>query len=240
MTAGRVTVNGRRVTTLGTKIDPTRATVAVNGELVSPRPFVYYAVHKPVGMVSARTTPRREPVVTELVPSDPPVVPVGRLDKRSTGLMILTNDGAFAYQVTHPKFIHEKEYEVVVRAPNSEALGGALERLAGGVRVLRERLAFDQVMVVTTNGATADLRVVLHTGKKRQIRRMAAAVGLAVDRLHRIRIGQLRLGSLKPGQWRAIVPSDVIRALPESEPPVEAISNSAEPASFLVGDEQSD
>ncbi len=204
-------VNGLRVTTLGTKVDPAHDAVTVDDRRVEPQPLVYYALHKPVGYVSARSSSRSEPLVATLVPNDPPVVPVGRLDKRSSGLMILTNDGPFAYELTHPKFAHEKAYELVVRCPSADALPLALERLERGVRVNRERQAFDRFEVVSESGASARLRVTMHTGKKRQIRRMAAAVGLAVDSLTRVRIGRLFLGQLKPGEWRSITPAEVLR-----------------------------
>jgi len=208
--AGKVAVNGRRVTKLGTKVDGAFDKVTVEGKLIQTAKLVYYAVHKPVGVVSARSTPRDEEVVTSLVPPEPAVVPVGRLDKRSSGLMILTNDGPFAYELTHPKFEHEKGYEVIVRAPAASALSLALERLGRGVRVNREREEFDQISVLELAGERAKLSLTLHTGKKRQIRRMVAAVGLAVDDLKRVRIGRLVLGSIKPGQWRAIRPTDVL------------------------------
>lgn len=210
ITSGHVFVNGQRATVLGTKVDPERDEVRVDDTVVKPQSFVYYALHKPIGYVSARTSPHDDQLVTQLVPADPPVVPVGRLDKRSSGLMLLSNDGAFINELTHPKFVHEKEYEIVVRCPAAEALPLALERLARGVRVNKERQAFDRFEIISQSGETARLKVVLHTGKKRQIRRMAAAVGLAVDSLTRIRIGRLRLGDLKPGQWRAIKVSEVL------------------------------
>lgn len=217
ITSGHVFVNGRRVTKLGATVDRATDEVTVDGVRIERPAFVYYALNKPVGTLSARSSARREPVVTDLVPADPPVVPIGRLDKRSSGLMILTNDGQFAYELTHPRFEHQKEYEIVVRCPSAEALPLALERLARGVRVNRERQAFDRCTLVSKRGSLAQLRVVLHTGKKRQIRRMAAAVGLAVDSLVRIRIGQLHLGNLKPGQWRVIKPTEVIPNLSERQ-----------------------
>lgn len=210
MTSGHVFVNGVRVTKLGTKVDPARDEVRVDERIVTAQTLVYYALHKPIGYVSARTSPHADQLVTELVPNEPAVIPVGRLDKRSSGLMILTNDGPFAYQLTHPKFVHEKEYEISVRCPSVAALPLALERLGRGVRVNRERQEFDRCEIVSQAGDQATLRVTLHTGKKRQIRRMAAAVGLAVPSLQRIRIGHLHLGNLQPGQWRVITPSDVI------------------------------
>jgi 23S rRNA pseudouridine2605 synthase len=215
--SGHVIVNGQRVTTLGTTVDQSTDQILVDGTPLPAPAIVYYALNKPVGTVCALSSARREPLVTDLVPADPPVVPVGRLDKRSSGLMILTNDGAFAHALTHPRFEHEKEYELIVRCPSIEALPLALERLARGVRVNRpagrhgyERQTFDHFTLVSQRGPQAQLRVVLHTGKKRQIRRMAAAVGLTVDELVRIRIGQLTLGRLKLGEWRRIKPGDVV------------------------------
>lgn len=213
--SGHVFVNDKRVTTLGIKIDPAVDRVRIDDQELSLPELVYYAFSKPAGVISARESARKEKLVTEFVPNDPSVVPVGRLDRDSTGLMILTNDGAFAYELTHPKFIHEKEYVVVVRSSAASALPLALERLARGVRVRNDqgtfdRLTFDRCTIQSVEGERATLRVVIHTGKKRQIRRMAAAVGLAVDSLERVRIGQLKIGALTPGQWRAIHPGEVL------------------------------
>lgn len=210
ITAGHVFVNEIRVTVLGTKIDPATDVVRIDDLVIKPSNLVYYALSKPIGVVSSRTAHVSEPLVTELVPADPPVVPVGRLDKRSSGLMILTNDGPFAYELTHPKFVHEKEYEVTVRSPAASALPLALARLGRGVRVEKERLKFDRFTIVHEADDTAELKVILHTGKKRQIRRMAAAVGLAVTSLHRIRIEKLSIGTMKPGEWKVINKEDVL------------------------------
>ena len=210
ITSGHVFVNGVRVTVLGTKIDPEKDKVSVDDKVAKPGALVYYAVHKPVGVVSTRESTHDDQIVTDLVPAEPMVVPVGRLDKRSSGLMILTNDGPFAYELTHPKFVHEKEYEVVVRAPAASAMPLALERLARGVRVMMERVEFDKFELVEESGDTARILVTLHTGKKRQIRRMAAAVGLAVVDLKRVRIEKLKLGNLEPGKWKVIRKQDVI------------------------------
>jgi len=219
--SGHVFVNDVRVTKLGSKIEPTIDRVRIDEQPITAPGLVYYAFSKPAGVISARSSARKESLVTDFVPTEPPVVPVGRLDRDSTGLMILTNDGAFAHQLTHPKFLHEKEYVVAVRAPAASAMPLALERLARGVRVLGERLNFDRCDIQSVNGDQAVLRVVIHTGKKRQIRRMAAAVGLAVDSLTRTRIGLLKIGALKSGEWREIRPTEVLSgykasALPKS------------------------
>ena len=210
ISSGHVFVNGIRVTELGTKINPLKDKVSVDDKIATPGALVYYAVHKPIGVVSTRESERDEHIVTDLVPAEPRVVPVGRLDKRSSGLMILTNDGPFAYELTHPKFVHEKEYEVVVRAPAATAMPLALERLQRGVRSQFERVEFDKFTLLEESGDTARILVVLHTGKKRQIRRMCAAVGLAVTDLKRIRIEKLVLGNMKPGDWKVIHKEDVL------------------------------
>lgn len=215
--AGKVMVNKRIITILGTKIDPEKDLIEIDGKVIKTKKNVYYAFNKPVGIICARPplegSRKGEKFITELVPNNPPVIPVGRLDVDSTGLILLTNDGDFAYKLTHPKFLHEKEYNVIVRCPSANALPLALERLTRGVRVNKVREEFDKIEVLSIRSNFAEIRVIIHTGKKRQIRRMVATVGLAVEQLKRVRIGKLHLGNLKPGEWRKIQPEHVIELI---------------------------
>ncbi len=209
MAAGRVRVNGQTVTVLGTKIDPDSDRVEVDGRRVGDRSrHVYLALNKPEGVVTS-CEQAGAPVVTDFVDLEGRVYPVGRLDKDSTGLVLLTNDGPLHHRLLHPSFDHEKEYDVTVGRPIPE---GALRRLAAGMPLMDTRTRPARV----TRLSASRFRIVLQEGKNRQIRRMVRKVGHKVVRLHRIRVASIRLGALKPGQWRHLTPKEVegLTALP--------------------------
>jgi 23S rRNA pseudouridine2605 synthase len=215
--AGRVQVNGV-VAELGRRVDPETDRVTVDGVPVAVRPgLVYYLCNKPAGVVSTAADPQGRPVVTELVPSTPLVHPVGRLDADSEGLLLLTNDGDLTFRLTHPSFGVEKEYLVAVEGTPKP---GALRRLREGVDLEDGRTGPARVARVEPNV----LRVTIHEGRNRQVRRMCDAVGHPVSRLVRTRIGPLRVGPLGPGEWRQLSPAEVraveraARARPEAEP----------------------
>ncbi len=204
---GRVRVNGR-VAVLGQKADPERDEIRVDGRrLVFPREHTYIALYKPRGVLSdaGSRDPRR--TVRELIPVEGHLYPVGRLDLQSEGLMLMTDDGELAHRLTHPRYGHEKEYRVLVaRRPDEKQLkawrhGVVLE---DGVRT-----APAEVRVVGLAGKGAWLQVILREGRKRQIRKVCARIGLPVVKLIRVRIATLRLGAMKPGQWRFLSPREV-------------------------------
>jgi 23S rRNA pseudouridine2605 synthase len=203
--AGRVHVNGE-IAALGRRVNPDIDRVTVDGVPISVAPgLVYYLLNKPAGVVSTAADTHGRPAVTGLVPPEPRVHPVGRLDADSEGLLLLTNDGDLTYRLTHPGFGVEKEYLVVVDgAPRP----GAVRRLREGVDLEDGRTAAARVAMVGPNG----LRITIHEGRNRQIRRMCAAVGHPVRRLVRTRIGPLRVAPLAPGEWRELTPPEV-RAL---------------------------
>jgi 23S rRNA pseudouridine2605 synthase len=202
---GRVSVNGE-VAVLGRRVDPDRDRVAVDGVPVGIRPgLVYYLLNKPAGVVSSVSDPQGRPVVAGLVPPQPRVHPVGRLDTDSEGLLLLTNDGELTFRLTHPRFGVEKEYLVVVQGTPAR---GALRQLREGVTLVDGRTAPARVALVAPDA----LRVTIHEGRNRQVRRMCEAVGHPVRRLVRTRIGPLRVGSLAPGAWRELTAPEV-RAL---------------------------
>jgi len=200
--AGRVRVNGD-VAVLGQRVDPDTDRVEVDGVPVSVRDgLVYYLLNKPRGVVTTAADPQGRPTVIELVPLEPRVFPVGRLDADTEGLLVLTNDGDLTYRLTHPSFGVEKEYLVEVEgAPAAPAL-----------RRLRQGVELDDGMTapakVGSVGATA-LRITIHEGRNRQVRRMCAAVGHPVVRLVRTRVGSLTDRSLKPGEWRPLTQAEV-------------------------------
>ena len=208
--AGRVAVNGRVVTELGTKVNPAVDVIQVDGRpLGQPETPVYFLVNKPRGVLSAARDVRGRTTVVDLVKHRARLYPVGRLDLDSEGLILLTNDGALAFRLTHPRFEHEKEYRVLVAGhPDEEAL----EQLRRGVELEGGRTRPAQVKVEQETDQGTWLRIVLREGRKRQIRRMIEAVGYYVLRLIRVRIGPLRLGALKPGCYRPLTSREV-RAL---------------------------
>lgn len=202
---GRVTVNGK-LALLGERVDPAMDAVAVDGVVVAVNPeLVHYLLHKPAGVVCSTADPRGRPLAVALVPPEPRVFSVGRLDTQSEGLLVLTNDGPLAQRLTHPSFGVEKEYLVEVTGRPSP---GALRRLREGVELSDGLTAPARVGVV----APGVLRVTVHEGRNRQIRRMCEAVGHEVTRLVRVRIGPVRDHTLAPGQWRHLHAEEV-RAL---------------------------
>jgi 23S rRNA pseudouridine2605 synthase/23S rRNA pseudouridine2604 synthase len=204
---GRVEVNGRTVVELGSKVDPDVDRVTVEGRPVrSPGISVYIALNKPRGYVTSCRHPGKR-IVMELVDVPERVFPVGRLDKESTGLLLLTNDGRLHLTLSHPSFDHEKEYEVVVERPISD---GALRRMAEGVPILDTRT---RPAVVTRLGAKA-FRIILKEGRNRQIRRMVRQLGNEVVELKRTRVACVRLGRLAEGAWRHLRPEEVAELLP--------------------------
>ena len=204
---GRVAVNGAVVTQLGVKIDPEADRVAVDGVAVAAaeEPLVYIVVNKPRGVVTS-CEQDGVPVVVDLVACDTRIYPVGRLDKDSTGLVLLTNDGRLHHGLLHPSFDHEKEYEVTVARPMPD---GALLRMAEGMPMMGTRTR--PAKVRRTSGRC--FRIILQEGKNRQIRRMVRKVGNHVVRLKRVRMASLQLGNLKEGQWRHLTAKEVTALL---------------------------
>ena len=201
--AGRVTVDGE-VAVLGRRIDPALARVEVDGVLVPVAPdLVYYLVNKPAGVVTTASDPQGRPTVVELVPAEPRVFAVGRLDRSTEGLLVMTNDGALAQLLAHPSHGVEKEYVAEV-AGGTPAPGG-LRRLREGVDLADGPTSPAQVGVL----APGVLRIVIHEGRNRQVRRMCDAVGHPVVRLVRTRIGPVRDTTLQPGSWRPLRPEEV-------------------------------
>jgi 23S rRNA pseudouridine2605 synthase len=200
--AGRVTVNGE-VAELGRRVDLERDEVAVDGVAVSVRPgLVHYLLNKPAGVVSTADDPQGRPKVVDLVPDDPRVFPVGRLDADSEGLLLLTNDGDLTHRLTHPRFGVEKEYVARVDGSPSRQV---LRRLREGVELDDGPTAPAKVALLSPSV----LRITIHEGRNRQVRRMCESVGHPVVRLVRTRIGPLVDRKLAPGQWRELTPTEV-------------------------------
>jgi 23S rRNA pseudouridine2605 synthase/23S rRNA pseudouridine2604 synthase len=194
---GRVAVNGTVVTELGTKVDPESDRVTVDGKPVGDSEMpVYLLLHKPPGVVSS-CRHRGEKVVLDLVDARERVYPVGRLDKDSEGLLLLTNDGRLHNMLSHPSFDHEKEYEVTTtRALSDEDL----RRMASGIRLSGRRTRPARVRRISAR----KFRIVLQEGRNRQIRRMLGHLNHETVRLKRIRMAGIRLGALPRGEWRPL------------------------------------
>ncbi|MGA3214077.1 MAG: pseudouridine synthase [Acidimicrobiales bacterium] len=206
---GRVTVNGA-LAVLGRRVNVESDLVAVDGAPVGVLPgLVYYLLNKPIGVVTTADDPQGRPSVLELVPTEPRVFSVGRLDIQTEGLLVLTNDGTLAQLLAHPSFGVEKEYLAELRGNPS---AGELRRLREGV-VLDdgEKTAPARVAAVSPGV----IRLVIHEGRNRQVRRMCEAIGHPVVRLVRVRIGPVTDRSLPPGAWRPLEASEV-RSLAEA------------------------
>ena len=203
---GRVTVNGLRAS-LGQKADLSRDRVAVDGvDIAPPEAYTYLMLHKPVGYACTLSDPHAGHLVTELVADcGVRVYPVGRLDVASEGLLLMTNDGDFANAVLHPSHQVDKTYRVTV----SGYQRGCERRLAAVRTLDGVPIRPARVRLLAQDGSTAELEVVIHEGKKRQIRRMCRAVGLSVTRLCRVGEGPLTLGDLPPGKWRHLSADEV-------------------------------
>lgn len=203
--AGRVQVNGK-VAVLGRRVDPDQDVVAVDGTPIgTAQGLAYRLVNKPRGVVSTAEDPQGRPTVVQLVPAEPRVVPVGRLDVDTEGLLLLTNDGQLHHRLTHPSFGVEKEYLAEVEG---ELWPKDLRRLRSGVELEDGMTA----PAKASSPAPNLLKLTLHEGRNRQVRRMCDAIGHPVVRLVRTRIGPLVDGSLPPGSWRDLTRTEV-RAL---------------------------
>jgi 23S rRNA pseudouridine2605 synthase len=200
---GRVTVNGD-IAELGRRIDVDNDVVEVNGVPVGIQPgLVYYVLHKPAGVVTTAADTHGRPTVVELVPPEPRVFPVGRLDLDTEGLLLLTNDGELAQRLTHPSFGVDKEYLAHVEG----------EPHAGAIGKLRKGVELEDGVTAPAKVALLDaslLRITIHEGRNRQVRRMCEAVGFPVKRLVRTRIGPLRDTALKAGEWRELTAQEVL------------------------------
>jgi 23S rRNA pseudouridine2605 synthase len=200
--AGRVAVNGEpgRLNTFVERGDR----VEVDGQPVAAQRLTYVLLNKPTGTVTTARDPQRRPTVVELVDVPERVVPVGRLDADTTGALLLTNDGPLAHRLAHPRYGVEKVYEVEVEGRPDDA---ALRRLAEGVELDDGRTAPARARRL----APSKIELMLHEGRKHQVKRMLAAVGHPVRRLHRSGYAGLTLGGLEPGRWRELEPSEVKR-----------------------------
>ncbi len=206
LTEHRVTVNGQ-VVELGAKADPIRDVIKVDGKRVHfEAKRIYVALNKPIGVVTTNADEFGRQTVRDLIPIEGHLYPVGRLDADSEGLVLLTNDGDLANALTHPRYEHEKEYRVLVEGEPSESTLNAWRR---GVLLEEQLTAPAKVDVIDAGRGQTWLRVIMHEGRKRQIREVAGMLGHRVKYLQRVRIGPIRLLNLKPGEWRYLSASEI-------------------------------
>lgn len=205
--AGRVTVNGK-IAHLGSKADIRKDEIKLDGNIVRPpQKFQYIALYKPRGVISTVSSPDQRTTVRDLIPVEGNIYPVGRLDLTSEGLTLLTNDGELANKLTHPRYGHEKEYKVLVaRHPDEKQL----DAWRHGV-VLQDGFHSSpaQVEVMAQSGKGSWLKVILKEGHKHQIRETCQQIGLPVVSIIRTRIASVRLGKLKPNQWRHLTQEEI-------------------------------
>jgi 23S rRNA pseudouridine2605 synthase len=207
--AGRVLINGA-VASLGDRVDPASDEVRVDGRRISVDPELrYFALHKPRGVTTTLRDPHAERDLTRLLPRGARVFPVGRLDRDTEGLLLLTNDGSLAHRLTHPRYGIEKEYLAEVdRVPSKRQLA----QLRRGVELEDGVARAADARSAGGSGDRGGVRLVMVEGRKREVRRMLDAVGLPVRRLVRTRVGPVRLGRMRPAELRELDPADV-RAL---------------------------
>jgi 23S rRNA pseudouridine2605 synthase len=205
--AGRVSVNGVVVTELGTRVDPEKATIRVDGKPVKRQTRRYYLLHKPSGFITTTSDERGRQTVMELVPSEPGLFPVGRLDRDTEGLLLITNDGDVANRVMHPRYGLTKEYLVLTPQKPPEAL---MSKVRDGIVIDGKKVVPHEFRIVreTTNGVL--LSVVLHEGMNHIVRRLMDAVGIPVTHLRRDRIGPLSLAGIARGSFRELTRGELI------------------------------
>ena len=226
--AGRVAVNGQVVTELGSKADPHKDQITLDGQTIKPAEKLYYVLlHKPAGYVTSLKDPQGRQLVTELVKDiGERLFPVGRLDYNSEGLLLLTNDGEWANRLMHPRHQVDKEYHVRVRGKIDPQ---QIKKLSEGVELEDGPTGASTVRLLKNDQSNDWLSVTIREGRNRQVRRMCAAVGLFVVRLRRIRYGNLTLGGLQPGEYR-LLSKEEAQALDAPPAPKKRESRAVTPA----------
>ncbi|CAK8715833.1 Pseudouridine synthase [Candidatus Electrothrix gigas] len=204
---GRVKVDGTTVTQPGLKVDPQQAVITVDGKPLQKEKKVYVLLHKPRGYVTTLSDPQGRPIVTDLLPDiKERLFPVGRLDLDSEGALLLTNDGALTNQVLHPRYEVKKTYQATVRGFPKKA---DLQRLEQGIVLDNIKTWPAQLRILKKRKDATVVEIILHEGKKRQVRKMFQAVGYPVIRLKRTAYGRLHIGNLSEGTYRFLVKNDL-------------------------------
>jgi 23S rRNA pseudouridine2605 synthase len=196
-----ITVNGNRVMEPGTRIDPKEDDIRIHGEEIVQPSFVYFLLNKPKGFISTTSDEYDRKNVIHLIPTKERIYPVGRLDKDTTGLIILTNDGELTNLLTHPRYHVDKTYQLEI---TGKVTHNQLDKLRKGVLLDDGMTSPAEVVVVSETTSTATLEMKIHEGKNRQIRRMSNAVGIELLSLSRIQFGPISKGDLKEGEYRML------------------------------------
>jgi 23S rRNA pseudouridine2605 synthase len=210
---GHVQVNGKVVRELGTKVDPDKDLVFVDGRQAKHRRKLYIAINKPAGYLCTRHDPQQRRCVGDLLPAEWSVLyPVGRLDNDSDGLLFLTNDGDFCLRLTHPRYGIHKKYITAVVGKVEDTI---LKKLTHGIELEGELLKATRVRCLSRNNSHTVVEVELAEGKNREVRRLFSAFGFEVERLQRVQIGPVKLGELPLGKWRTLTPPEIKSLMPQ-------------------------
>jgi len=199
---GLVFINGKKMDNVAFRIDPKKDKVVFQGKTVKPLDLVYYLLYKPVGTASTTADAHSSKLITSLVPKIPPVWPVGRLDINTSGLILMTNDGSITQKLTHPKYQQEKEYSIITNSPLTE---WEFNKITQGLELEDGFIKPDSF----TEIKPGQYSIILHSGKKRVVRRIIEKVGKRVAQLKRIRVAFLTLGNLAPGQYRPLAKEEI-------------------------------
>lgn len=204
---GRVSVNGRPVRTLGTKIDPGHDRIELDGQPLKSRRKIYIAVNKPPGFLCTRKDPLNRNTVFDLLPPEwAHLVSVGRLDRDSEGLLFLTNDGDFVLRLTHPRYGVRKIYQAAVEGKVHPAM---LKRFTQGIEDDGETLKAEKARTISATNSKSVVELELAEGRNREVRRLFASQELNVIKLQRIQIGRIKLGELPVGKWRTLTDTEI-------------------------------
>lgn len=207
ITAGRVQVNGQTVTELGTRVDPMKDEIRVDGKVVRPQRPRYLMLNKPSGFITTVSDERQRWTVMDLVEVPERIYPVGRLDRDTQGLLLMTNDGEVAHRVMHPRYGLAKEYHVVTgKKPNDRQL----QRIRDGIEIQDREVVPQECRILRETHEGVIVKVVIHEGLYHVVRQMMEAVGIVVDKLRRVRIGPLSITGIPPGAWRDLTPGELI------------------------------
>jgi 23S rRNA pseudouridine2605 synthase len=203
---GKVKVNGKVVRELGAKADPTKDRIEVEGRLLQPQRHRYLMLNKPSGYITTAHDERSRRTVMDLIDLRERVYPVGRLDRDTEGLLLLTNDGELANRVTHPRYEIDKEYQILTHLrPSGQTLGAILK----GVRVDGALVVPSEFRILRETAEGIELKLVIHSGINRVVRKMMDQYGIEIARLRRTRVGPIALGRMPVGRWRELSPGEV-------------------------------
>lgn len=208
ITAGRVQVNGRAITELGTRVNPNRDEIRLDGRILHPQRPRYIVLNKPSGFITTVSDERDRWTVMDLVDVPERVYPVGRLDRATQGLILLTNDGDLAHRIMHPSYRVDKEYLAFTGQRPTEA---QLKRLRDGIEVEGRLIVPEELRLFRESDEGVAIRIVIHEGLYHVVRRMMEAVDIEISRLRRTRLGPLRIQGIPTGAWRDLTPGELVQ-----------------------------